>query len=366
MRYGAFKHLVASLLASLSFAVSAVADDGVRISGPIVHDNLAIYFVHGVAAHGATANGAVPLTLQEALAKGTVKVRETGSVNELTVENTGTDEVFVQAGDIVKGGQQDRVLSVDLLLPPRSKKVSIAAFCVESGRWTARGNEDGRQFLSAASAIPSREAREVMINNMMGSIPLTGALLGAPNSPAAYSADTAESQQAIWSSVRKTQDKLSRSVGEPVAAPASPSSLQLSLENDKLKEAQAAYIAALQGAGEADDDIVGYVFAVNGKIDSADVYASNALFRKMWRKLLAANVTEAIGAKDVAGAAPPSVRDVEAFLAKASTGAKAERAINADVHVATLDNDSSAYIETRRANGSWVHRNYLAKANLTK
>jgi hypothetical protein len=368
MRYGAFKHLVASSLASLSLAASAFADDGIRVSGPIVHDNLAIYFVHGAAAHGAMANGAVPLTLQEALAKGTVKVRETGSVNELTVENIGTDEVFVQAGDIVKGGQQDRVLSVDLLLPPRSKKVSIAAFCVESGRWTARGNEDGRQFSSAASAMPSREAREVMMNNMMGSLPIVGALSEAPHQPTAYaiSAETAGSQQAIWSSVRKTQDRLSRSVGEPVAAPASPSSLQLSLENDKLKAVQAAYISALQGAGEADDDIVGYVFAVNGKIDSGDVYASNALFRKMWRKLLAANVTEAIGAKDAAGAAPPPVQEVEAFLAKASTGTVVERAINADVHVATLDSDSSAYIETRHANGSWVHRNYLAKANLTK
>jgi hypothetical protein len=212
--------------------------------------------------------------------------------------------------------------------------------------------------------MPSREAREVMMNNLMGAMPV-GALLGSPKQPAAY-ADTAESQQAIWSSVRKTQDQLSRSVGEPVAALASPSSLQLSLENDKLKDAQSAYITALQGAGEADADIVGYVFAVNGKVDSADVYASNALFRKMWRKLLAANVTEAIGAKDAAGAAPPPVDDVAAFLTKASTGAKAERAINADVHVATLDNDSSAYVETRRANGSWVHRNYLAKASLSK
>jgi hypothetical protein len=38
---------------------------------------------------------------------------------------------------------------VDLLLPQRSGKVSIAAFCVEPDRWTARGNEDVRQFLSA-------------------------------------------------------------------------------------------------------------------------------------------------------------------------------------------------------------------------
>ena len=76
------------------------------------------------------------------------------------MENTGKDEVFVQAGDIVKGGQQDRVLSVDLLLPPRSGEVSIAAFCVEHGRWTARGNEDARQFSSAALGHARRMKRK--------------------------------------------------------------------------------------------------------------------------------------------------------------------------------------------------------------
>jgi hypothetical protein len=354
MRRRAFVHLIASVLVSLPFAVSAFAADGIQVSGPIVHENLAIYLVHG-----SGGGGAVPLTLQEALATGTVKVHETGSVNELTVENTGKDEVYVQAGDIVKGGQQDRVLSVDLLLPPRSGEVSIAAFCVEHGRWTARGNEDVRQFSSAASAMPSHEAKVAM-----RAYAVTAAAPPADASALtmAYAGGgVGESQQEIWSTVRKTQDSLSRSVGALVAAPASPSSLQLSLENDKLKQAQTAYIAALQGAGEAGDDIVGYVFAINGKINSGDIYAANALFRKMWSKLLAANVTEAISVKEAAGAAPPSVKDVEAFLAAASSGVKAERAINASVRLAILDGDASLYAETRRADGSWVHRNYLAK-----
>jgi hypothetical protein len=359
MRYRAFVHLVASVLVSLPFAASAFADAGLQVSGPIVHDNLAIYLVHG-----AGGGGAVPLTLQEALAKGAVKVHETGSVNELTVENTGKDEVYVQAGDIVKGGQQDRVLSVDLLLPPRSGEVSIAAFCVEHGRWTARGNEDVRQFSSATSAMPSHEAKVAM-----RAYAVTAAVPAADASAStmAYAggggggAGVGESQQEIWSTVRKTQDSLSHSLGVLLAAPASPSSLQLSLENDKLKQAQTAYIAALQGAGETGDDIVGYVFAINGKVNSGDVYASNALFRKMWSKLLAANVTEAISVKEAASAALPSVKDVEAFLLAASSGVKAERAINASVRLATRDGDGSLYAETRRADGSWVHRNYLAK-----
>ena len=162
--------------------------------------------------------------------------------------------------------------------------------------------------------------------------------------------------------MKKTQDQLTRSVGAPVAASASPSSLQLSLENEKLKEAQAAYIKALQGAGEADNDIVGYVFAVNGKINSGDVYASNALFRKMWRKLLAANVTEAIGDKDAAGAAPPSIADIEAFL---DGSAIRSRGRTCDQCQRPARDARRRHVRSTRkpavADGGWVHRNYLAK-----
>jgi hypothetical protein len=252
------------------------------------------------------------------------------------------------------------VLSVDLLLPPRSGEVSIAAFCVEPGRWTARGNEDVRQFSSAASAMPSHQAKVAMRAYAVTAAPVPA---DAPARTMAYTGGSGvgQSQEEIWSTVRKTQDRLKRSVGAPVVAAVSPSSLQLSLESEKLKAAQAAYITALQGAGEADSDIVGYVFAINGKINSGDVYASNALFRKMWRKLLAANVTEAIGDKDAAGAAPPSTKDVEAFLAATESGTEAERVINASVRLATRDGDTSLYAETRRADGGWVHRNYLVK-----
>src|SRR6202162_3049008 len=128
--------------------------EGYRLSDPVVHGNLAIYFVFGK-----SRSGPVPLTLQEALARKVITVRETGQVNELQVENIGADEVFIQSGDIVKGGQQDRVLSVSMLLPPPSGAISIDSFCVESGRWSARGVEDARTFSSATAALPSRSAK---------------------------------------------------------------------------------------------------------------------------------------------------------------------------------------------------------------
>ena len=85
--------------------------------------------------------GATFITLQEALVQKKVIVRETREVNELSIENISGEEVYVQSGDIVKGGQQDRMMAVDLILPPRSGKIPISAFCVENGRWSQRGSE---------------------------------------------------------------------------------------------------------------------------------------------------------------------------------------------------------------------------------
>ena len=69
----------------------ALAETDQRLSGPHVHHNLAVYFIHGE-----SAAGTVPLTLDEALIKGKVQVIETGQVNELKIENTGDEEIFTR------------------------------------------------------------------------------------------------------------------------------------------------------------------------------------------------------------------------------------------------------------------------------
>ena len=163
------------------------------------------------------------LTLAEALASGEAVVFETGDVNQLEVQNTSKDQtLFIQAGDIVKGGRQDRVLSVDLILPPGSGKTPITAFCVEHGRWSARGTESAQEFASAEKSLAGKELR--------------------------LAAKSARSQQGVWDAVAKTQEKLAAALGAAVAEPSSPTSLQLTLENERVAEA----VDQNRGAIEAD------------------------------------------------------------------------------------------------------------------
>jgi hypothetical protein len=330
-----------------------------RMSGPIVHENLAVYFIHGK-----SAPGKVPLTLEEAMTIGVVKVRETSNVNQLEIENLGDDEVFVQSGDIVKGGKQDRTLMVSLLLPPRSGAVPIASFCVEEGRWTARGREDGRNFSTAAASVPSRELKLAMKAPMPAKPARDG--LSSDVGSGAEPAEIGMRQRQVWENVRTTQGKLTSSLGTQVRSVQSASSLQLALENEKLLDAQRGYVDALKAAGESEDDIVGFAFAVNGAINSADVYPSNGLFRKMWSKLLTAGVIEAIGHKDEPAVAPPSSVSVQAFLAAAESGQSNKKVLNAGARLETREAQSVFLFETARASSpgapvSWVHRNYLAK-----
>src|SRR5258705_5072243 len=130
------------------------------------------------------------ITLQEALAQKKVIVYETKEVNELAIKNLSNQDVYVQAGDIVRGGDQDRMISVDFIVPPRSGRMPIAAFCVESGRWSKRGNEEARVFSSSENSVATKELK--------------------------LAAKSANSQQAVWENVSVAQQKLSRNVEESV------------------------------------------------------------------------------------------------------------------------------------------------------
>jgi hypothetical protein len=307
-----------------------------RLSGPYSHENLAVFLVH---AEGAAAGDAAMLTLDEALAAKRAVVHETGDVNELAVENLSSDKwIYVQSGEIVMGGKQDRVLSVDLVLPPRSGSVPISVFCVEQGRWSGRGEETATEFESAGKMAASKDLK--------------------------LAAKAARSQPDVWNQVAKAQEKLSTVLGQSVAAAASPSSFQLTLENERLAAASDAYFKALAPVIDSHADAIGYVFAINGKINSADVYGQPALFRKLWPRLIEASATEAVAEQSAESAGAVTVGDVQTFLAAAEAGAATAQDLPG-VRLMTRDADAAMLFETRVATSdtadAWIHRNYIAK-----
>jgi hypothetical protein len=123
----------------------AAPQGGLKIHGPFVHEHLALYVVEDP---GAKSAGEF-ITLAEGLASGEVKVTEkkNAEVQELLIANASGKPCFVQAGDVVKGGQQDRTIARDFVIPAKTEPTPVAAFCVEQALW-----EGGK----AKFALPSR------------------------------------------------------------------------------------------------------------------------------------------------------------------------------------------------------------------
>lgn len=306
-----------------------------NLSGPYTHKNLTVYLVHGKN----QMSGETPLTLEEAMERGLVVVHETSSVNELEIENISkSDEVYVQAGDIVKGGRQDRVLAVDLIVPAHSGRMPLDAFCVEHGRWTARGNESTSEFASSTEIIPSKELK-----------------LAAKHS---------KSQQEVWDSVEKAQGGLSAAANTNVASNVSRSSLQLSLENEDVRTNSRDYVEALRSIINGKDDVIGFVFAINGEINSADTYGSPELFAKLWPKLLKAAAIEAVArsyrSKDSDSVDVGDVRDF--MTGGESARLKEERSITGRIKMLTRESKDVILIESLDSESDgWLHRNYLTR-----
>lgn len=317
-----------------------------RISGPLLHDNLTLFLVHGQ-----SAPGPVPMTLEEALQKQKVRVSEVGHVNELAIENFGDREVFIQSGDIVTGGKQDRVIVSSLVLPPRSGKLNLAVFCVESGRWSPRqGTQDGH-FVAAAAAMPSPSARTILYEAAAAAPPQSG-----------QPVNTSNLQSKMWATAASVQANLSRGLRANAADPASPTSLALSLDMGRLKEEQKGFVDALEPAGLKEDDVLGFVLVVNGHVSKASIYASNSLFRAMWPKQLRAASAEAIQDGTAGKTAPPPTQEISKLLDLATFGEPVEKKVTASVAEVTRETSKMVFVETRRMDKSWVLRSYLAKS----
>jgi hypothetical protein len=264
--------VIVVLLILAAIPIRAIASENItteqtgrfKILGPFTHRNLALYLVKGKDVIRKTRF----VTLEQALKDEKVTVGETGNVRNLVISSTYAEEyVFIQAGDIVKGGKQDRTLSTDLIVPPGAKKIPLQSFCVESGRWRARGTEKADKFSMSSNQVASRDLR--------------------------IASRYRRSQQEVWDNAAELQEKLSTNVGKSVQSQVSSSSLELTLGNKDVRKHAEKYVNALRDIIKDRKHIIGFVFAINGQLNTAEVYGSEDLFRQLWSKLLRTTAIEA-------------------------------------------------------------------------
>lgn len=227
----------------------------VKLTGPHTHKNLAVYIVHRVSGRDSAQEY---LSLEEGLASGSVVLTEKQGVQTLEIENRSDQPVFIQGGDVVKGGQQDRTIYHSFVLPPKSGKVDVKAFCVEHGRWAG-----DTKFQASAGQLYTNEAKLAAREDM--------------------------SQQKVWDEVAKAKRDLAGNAGTGASRTDS-----INEEYEKARAKIEEFEKSLGQIIENSPDAVGIAYGVNGNIDGLQVYESHALLIKMHKKVLRSCGAEAI------------------------------------------------------------------------
>jgi len=222
------------------------------------HDNLALFLV--------TATGAavprVQLTFDQAVNKGLVEVSELkdSEVNRLRLRSSAKEPVFAIAGEMLRGGKQDRILADDLIIPPGADVV-VPVFCVEHGRWSGASGAAAR--FSVGHSLAGAEVR------------------GAGRA----------GQSAVWDSVARSQEAL--------RAPSTTGALRSVHDSEEVRRDMKPYLSALSDLPDQDPKASGVVVAVNGEVSAADLFSSPTVFRQLWPELLEAYVIDALEQSDL-------------------------------------------------------------------
>jgi hypothetical protein len=326
------------------------ATSGLKVEGPLENQNLAIYVVRGKAT-----DSRKYITLDEAMRAKTVVLREQGTgsgqdraqVNELEIENKSDQWLYIQAGDVIQGGKQDRTIGSDVAIPPHSKPQPISAFCVEHGRWTPR---------SGGMAFQSNTA-------LLGSSKLKQSIQGEKN------------QSAVWAEVAAQEVKARESIQanpnvSAGAAFSATGTYNAIVQNSEIRADRADYVNTLLPQLEKRSDAVGIVVAINGQLTAADVYASSALFQKLARKLVESYALEALLARKQEGASTaiaPSKQAALSFLSDVSQATGKDEKVGDSLRRTTRESEGAVsyeYMDVEAGSteaGKLLHKNIVKK-----
>jgi hypothetical protein len=288
-----------------------------KLLAPISHGDLTIFPVVTARSHDTSGF----ITLDEGIRSGEVVVSEAGTlhgfmrrrstqpiysrgpeVNRLVLVNNSKHPLILLAGEVVTGGRQDRVVGKDRIVPAESDPVDLDVFCVEPGRWV----EKSANFDTHASVMAQPSVRK----------------------KAMVDAD----QHKVWDEVNGAKANMTARlsagvVGGPAPLPSSaPFMIELestssyagAIENSAVRQPMDSITAPVEKSYESvikqlrNQNAIGVVVAVRGRIVWADLFASNALLIKYWPKLLQSYAAEALSSNGAR--ADVSMKNAEKFL----------------------------------------------------
>jgi hypothetical protein len=239
-------------------------------------------------------------------------VQEGAEVNRLVLLNKSDKPLYLMPGELIYGGQQNRTVAVEAIIPPGKKPVAIDVYCVEQGRWAARNNGETITALALLSdgsghdrAAASAQAREKLAEEAKHGKFVAHA--GSLSKAGRAAVQGAQDQGEVWSKVAQAN--------AATANRSASSDFTANYTDPKMAKQLQAYSDAMQSSVAGGKQVVGAIVAVNGTVEAVDVFQSTPLFQKLWPKLLKGYALDALAAADAPDAKKTcTLKDAHAFL----------------------------------------------------
>ena len=180
------------------------------------------------------------LTLAEATKLGVVEIVEVPGqeqVNSLEVRNKSDLPILLFAGELLLGGKQDRIVAKDSIVPAKERR-DVPVFCVEHGRWNGSPQFQG--------------GRTMVVNSVRQTALKTG------------------SQTEVWNNVAQ--------VNATVGAAPSTGTIRGTLDDPKLRQKAEELFESVRSRAGSSGNTVGMICWIDGRIESADIFANARLF----------------------------------------------------------------------------------------
>jgi hypothetical protein len=308
--------------------------DGVayRVGEPLAHKNITVFVLSSDRQDERDF-----LTLDEGLKGGLVTIAEQdrSTVGALQIENQGDRPLYLQEGERLLGGKQDRVIASSLVIPPHSGRTTVPAYCVEQSRWVE--GERGKEFGFAVNAALAPKG-------VRGAAKVEG------------------KQDGVWACVGA--HKVSAQACPSLQVSNTNSSVNETLDAEAVRSVSDDYAAALASAldGPAGGGAVGLAIAVNGQIEEVNVYPNAALLRKLGPRLIRSYALQATLLADKAGAAAPlTADDVARFLDLGAEKSKRTQSLDGHNDVLVKEREGNTFQCETRYEGQVIHWQAMKK-----
>lgn len=259
-------------------------------------------------------------------------------VERVLVTNRSDKPLYLMPGEIILGGKQDRCVGREMVIQPGTEPVEVEVYCVEHGRWTGRTSGElehyarsagGVEMPSALSAIVAQE-RDASATEFVASA-------GVLHRSGRLAVQAAKDQGKVWKEIEVANARAGNS--------AETSAFTGNYASEEVVARLKPYCDDLERKVIEREKVIGVVVAINGQIQSADVFHSTPLFRKLWPKLLQSYALDAMTSAEEdelePGAAVATVTDAQRFLEEMSSAEGAETHVENGLVVTSRNADFS-------------------------